>query len=155
MAYNGIVSVVKERKAEVLEMLAAGKPLTEVAAHLGLSTPSAITERIAEDPDYRAAMASSAWVKLQKREDELEVADSNVHVTRADRLLGHARWLAERLARSVLGQQTAITGADGGPIQVQVVRFGRTIDGARISDPSVEDAKPLIPLQDHSTTSPK
>ena len=129
MANNGIVSVVRERKEEVLDLISQGKPLTEIADYLGLSTPSAITERIAEDPDYRAAMATSAWVKMQKREKELEEADSNVHVTRADRLLGHARWLGERLARSVLGQAVAVTGSDGGPLQVQIVRFGRVIEG--------------------------
>ena len=130
MANNGIVSVVREHKDEVLEMIAAGKPLTEIARHLGLKTPQAIVHRLADDPDYQDAMQSSAWVKLQTRETQLESADSNVTVTRADRLLGHARWFAERVARRWFAPAMALTGADGGPIQVQIVKFaGRIVEG--------------------------
>mgnify|MGYP001581959954 FL=1 len=131
MANNGIVSVVKLRKTEVLEMIAAGQSLANIATHLGLSTPTAILQRLEDDPDYQIAMQRSAWSKLQRRETELEIADSNVHVTRADRLLGHARWFAERVARRWFAPETRITGADGGPIVIQVMRFsGQTIDGA-------------------------
>ena len=46
---------------------------------------------------------------MDQREKELECADSNVSVTRADRLLGHARWLAERLDAETYGQRSHIT----------------------------------------------
>lgn len=130
MANNGIISVVHTEKAQILQRLANGEPLTEIAHSLGLATHSAILERIGDDPDYQHALAASAWSKLQKRENQLEIADNNVTVTRADRLLGHARWFAERVARRWFGAETRLTGADGGPIQVQIVRFsGRVIEG--------------------------
>ena len=63
-------------------------------------------------------------------------------VTRADRLLGHARWFAERVARRWFAPETRITGADGGPLQVQVVRFGAVIEGETVSS---EPQKALEP----------
>ena len=142
MADNGIVSVVTENKAAILNRIANGEPLTVIAHSLGLETHSAIINRIGQDPDYQEALAASAWAKLQKRETDLETADSNVTVTRADRLLGHARWFAERVARRWFAPETRITGADGGPLQVQVVRFGAVIEGETVSS---EPQKALEP----------
>lgn len=130
MANNGIVSVVRERKAEILHRMTLGESLNSIAQSLGLADHAAIINRINDDPDYQQALAASAWSKLQKRETDLEIADSNVTVTRADRLLGHARWFAERVARRWFAPETRITGADGGPIVIQVMRFsGQTIEG--------------------------
>ena len=126
MADNGIVSVVHQNKADILVRIASGEPLTAIALSLGLSTHSAIIERIGDDPDYKQALSASAWAKLQKRELELETANSSVTVTRADRLLGHARWMAERINRQQFAPETRVTGADGGPLTIQVVRFSGT-----------------------------
>ena len=47
-------------------------------------------------------------LRMDRRERELEAAPDNVSVTRADRLLGHARWLAERTLPEEFGQRTQI-----------------------------------------------
>ena len=109
-------AVAIERKDEIVARIANGEPLTSIASSLGYAGHSGIVERLGQDKDYQAAMVSGAFGKLEKREKELETADSNVTVTRADRLLGHARWYAERVARDQFGVKN-----DQQPIAIQVV----------------------------------
>lgn len=112
-------SVAKVHKEEIVARIAKGEPLTSIAADLGYAGHSGIVERLGQDPDYQKAMVSGAHGKLEKRERELEGAETNVSVTRADRLLGHARWFAERVAREQFGAQMS-----QGNIVVQVVLQG-------------------------------
>lgn len=145
MANNGIVSVVHENKQQILQRIAAGEAIDTIAKSLGLADHSAIVHRFDDDPDYQAALKSSAWHKLQKREKELELADSNVTVTRADRLLGHARWMAEKTARKQFGDDKSLiamqlnangaqVSASGSGIQITFVAAQpvqcNTIDGS-------------------------
>ena len=150
MSYNGVVSIVTENKPEILRRIAEGEPLKTIAHSMGLGSHAAIINRIGQDPDYQEALAASAWAKLQRREGELEVADTNVTVTRADRLLGHARWFAERVAKRWFAAETRLTGADGGPLQVQIVRFGQTLEGETVS--STPNAALLPAVQPPSKT---
>ena len=103
-------------KDEIVARLATGEPLTAIAHSLGYAGHAGIVERLGNDSDYQAAMVSGVHGKLEKRERELEAADNNVSVTRADRLLGHARWYAERVARDQFGVKN-----DQQPIAIQVV----------------------------------
>jgi len=143
MADNGIVSPVHDNKALILHRIAQGEPLTKIAQEMGFAGHQAIINRLGQDPDYQEALAASAWAKLQTREGQLETADNNVAVTRADRLLGHARWFAERVAKRWFAPETRLTGVDGGPIQVQVVRFGALIEGEQAQTVSSEPQKAL------------
>ena len=119
---NGPVSIVIRHKDAILERIAKGHGLNRIALDLGLSNASAITERLGNDKDYDRALRVGLLSKIENREDELASAESNVHVTRADRLLGHARWMAERLdpARFAAKQDQSQA-----PIQVVVQVFDR------------------------------
>ena len=121
-AAGAFISPAQAHKAEIIERISKGDPLTRIAADLGYSTHASITERLGSDPDYQKAMRAGLIGKIEKREGELETADSNVSVTRADRLLGHARWMAERLdpARFAAKQDQSQA-----PIQVVVQVFDR------------------------------
>jgi len=101
-------ALAKRRKPEILAAIAQGKPLQAIAHEIGYTDSSAIVHRIGTDPDYLRAMQVSAHAKLEKREAELETAPDNVSVTRADRLLGHARWVAERLHPDRWGQRPSV-----------------------------------------------
>src|SRR3990167_9616485 len=124
----GKLTKIPNIEEKLLDGIAAGRSLKSLGEEFNVSD-QAIYRRLIEHPDYKPRQAVGLELRMDKREAELEEADTNVHVTRADRLLGHARWLGERLARSVLGQAVAVTGSDGGPLQVQIVRFGRVIEG--------------------------
>ena len=47
-------------------------------------------------------------------------------------------WIAERREHRLYGQKQELTGKDGGPLQVQIVRFGQVIEGesAVVQQPS-------------------
>lgn len=104
-------------KDEVIARIANGEPLTSIALDLGYASHSGIVERLGDDPEYQKAMRSGIIGKIERREKQLESADSNVTVTRADRLLGHARWWAERLDPQRFGAQKEQAQA---PIQVVI-----------------------------------
>lgn len=91
------LSVIPDIDKKILEGIAAGRSLKAIADEYGV-TDAAILHRATRNyPEaYRAAADVGYQLRMDKRESELESADNNVSVTRADRLLGHARWLAER-----------------------------------------------------------
>lgn len=103
-------------KDEIIQRMALGEPLTSIARSLGYSDHTGIINRLDQDPDYKAALRAGLVGKIEKREAELEIADTNVTVTRADRLLGHARWWAERLDPARFGVKQ-----DQGQVAIQVV----------------------------------
>lgn len=101
-------SVAIQHRQAILEQIARGVPISRIAKELGYSGHSGITERLGDDPDYQAALRAGIVGKIEQREAELESAPDNVSVTRADRLLGHARWWAERLDPARFGQRTQV-----------------------------------------------
>ena len=96
--------------------ITAGKTLKTLAAEFDCDH-TAILRRAQKHPDYQISLQSSLQAKMEQREEELECADQNVTVTRADRLLGHARWLAERSCPDRWGQ----TKPGAGAVQVNIV----------------------------------
>jgi hypothetical protein len=89
--------------------MARGEPITKIAKSLGYADHSGITERLGDDPEYQAALRAGIYAKLETREGELETAPDNVSVTRADRLLGHTRWWAEKINPAQFGQRSHLT----------------------------------------------
>jgi len=131
---------VPDIEAKLLDGIAAGRSLKSLGEEFNVSD-QAVYRPLIEHPDYRSRQAVGLELRMDRRECQLEAAETNVHVTRADRLLGHARWLAERCAPERFGQKTMLTGADGGPIQVQIVRFaGKLIEG-EVVDKSVDKGR--------------
>lgn len=99
MAYNGIVSEAIERKAEILERVASGERITDIAQQLGYANHAGVANRLRSDPDYAQAIINGAWAKLEARESQLERAEDNVSVSRSRELMSQARWYAERIDR--------------------------------------------------------
>lgn len=111
----------------IVDAVGQGKSLKSIAEQYGVSDV-AILHRVKDHPDYRANLEIGLELRMDRREAELEHADTNVAVTRSDRLLGHARWLAERCAPARFGAGQKIMGADGGTLTVEIVKYGRTIE---------------------------
>lgn len=88
----------------ILQRLAAGEYQQAIASDLGVS-PQAISNQLASDPDYQAAISASLDARLDQREIELEQATDGLGVARARELLSHARWRAERLNPARYGQR--------------------------------------------------
>lgn len=92
----GSVGAAILHKAMILDQIAAGRRISEIAADLGYSSHSGISRLLAGDPEYQYARECGAESKLDMREREMESADEPVTLARADKLLSHQRWRCER-----------------------------------------------------------
>ena len=78
-------------------------------------------------------------------EDELDSATDALSLARAREQLRGAQWELERVLNRIYAQKQEVTGKDGGPLQVQIVRFGETIEGQAVVD--VPNAALLPPVK--------
>ena len=93
----------------IIDCVARGTKLQEVAHSLGLAGKGqAIANALADDPEYRAAREDGLEARMEQRERELEIAESQ-DVPRARELLSHARWRAEREAPKRWGAKQQVT----------------------------------------------
>lgn len=121
--------------AKILAGIAQGRSLQSIADDYGVHDTAVLMRALRNYPEeYKAAARTGYELRMDRREKELESADSNVSVTRADRLLNHARWLAERSCPDRWGVKQEIEHKGG--FKVEIVRFGRTYDtqGAEVTD---------------------
>ena len=116
------LSVIPNVDEHILQALDRGESLHSLADRFGVYR-YAIQRRAYKLPDYVDIIDCAVQARMAKREQELADADDNVSVTRADRLLNHARWLAERSCPERWGQKQA-----GSAVNVQVVIRGATGD---------------------------
>lgn len=123
------LTVIPDINEQIIARISAGKSLQAIADEYGVSAV-AILKRAEAHPEYRPALRTSLRLLLQRRERDLECAPDNVSVTRADRLLGHARWLAERCDPESFGQRTHVTVENVGDLGERLRRAReRTIEG--------------------------
>lgn len=105
MPANGLPNKALDNREQIIQRIAAGERVTDIAKSLGYLSHSTISKTLSGDPDYQQAVIHSAWAKLETREEQLEQAEEQVDVTRARELLSHARWMAERLNREQFAQK--------------------------------------------------
>lgn len=131
-------SVALLNRDEILRRLANGETVTKIADDLGYASHGGIINRLEDDPEYTKALRAGLILRMEKRERELEVADSNVTVTRADRLLGHARWLAERSDPARWGQVNKLQVENVGDLGDRLRRAReRVIDAEVVDNPAI------------------
>lgn len=95
--------------AKILDGISQGRSLQSIADEFGVHDTAILRRAQRDFPDaYKAAALTGYELRMDRRERELEAADSNVSVTRADRLLNHARWLAERSCPERWGQKQTV-----------------------------------------------
>ena len=95
-------------KREIIERLSAGELVKDIAKAFGISR-TAISNQLANDPEYEAARIESLAARLETREDELETCDLTMpSVSRAKELLSQARWRCETEGRQIWGKQPQI-----------------------------------------------
>lgn len=102
------LTVIPDIDRLILDAIGRGMPLQRIADTYGV-TDVAILNRARKHPEYKEKLAVGVELRMDKREAELEKAADNVSVTRADRLLGHARWIAERSCPDAWGGKQTVT----------------------------------------------
>lgn len=110
----------------VIDRIAAGEYLSHIAHKLGVA-PQSLHQKLRDHPDYKPAMQTRHQLRLDTAEESLATAPD---LARAREQFRAAAWRAERECKAIWGPSNEITGKDGGPLTVEVVRFteGRTID---------------------------
>ena len=112
-----------------IDELAAGKFLKEIAAEYGVDK-TAIRQHIKDHPRYRQAIADQAEAMVEECTAEMMGCPADkLHIARARAKVQTAHEWARARDPAHWQPVQRIAGADGGPIQVQVVRFGELIEG--------------------------
>ena len=122
-------------RADIIQRVAQGHRLLDIASDYGISIP-AISQQLADDPEYQIAMIAGLDSKLEQREAEIESADDLLKLARGRELLSHARWRAERLNSALYGQKQANVSVAVG---VQVATGMSDAQLAEIASRSVAD----------------
>lgn len=129
-----------QHKAEILDRVADGERLCDIAATYGV-TAMAISKYLTNDPEYQAVREIAALKRIEHWEKELEAINedsSNVMMQRADRMLAHQRWRAEKEHRMYAAKQEN----QGTTIQVIITDPTKTVtidqgeDGIAIVNPT-------------------
>ena len=102
-------AIALQHREHIIAQVAAGHYLAQIAHSLGLAGKGqAISNALANDPEYQAARELGLESKLATRETQLEECEPQ-NVPRARELLSHARWRAEREAPHRWGAKQQVT----------------------------------------------
>ena len=102
-----MTSIALIHKQEILDRLAKGDRLSEIAQQYNISK-QAISKQLKNDPDYLDVKEESFEARMEQREKELESAETMVDITRASTLLKHTCWLAERECARRWGRDNSV-----------------------------------------------
>ena len=127
-------AVALQHRAEIIERVATGAYLVDIAAAYGIQPP-AISKHLASDPEYQAARETALEVRLEQREAELETAPPTApEISRASALVRQAQWRCEREAPHRWGaKQLQVTVNVGGLGRDSLTDLSRVIEGVSAS----------------------
>ena len=114
----------------VLARYMGGETTSQIAASLNVTRQGLgwWLRKHAEE-DWKQAQIILAVERKEKAEDDLESAGDALSLARAREQLRGAQWELERVFNRIYAAKQELTGKDGGPLQVQIVRFGQVIEG--------------------------
>lgn len=82
---------------------------------------------------HSALVTRALTARIAKGDETLDTASNPLDLSRGREQARNARLDLERRRSHLYGQKQQVTGADGGPLQVQIVRFGQVIEGETVS----------------------
>lgn len=119
-----------------------GEIPSRIAEQLGV-TKAAVYYHLHQHPDYQPARKTGMAIRLDEAESNIIAATDTLSLGRATQAFRAVAWRAEREHPAEWGAMSKLAGADGGPLQVQIVKFaGTTIDGAA---QQMTDVTPVLP----------
>lgn len=90
-----MTAIAIQRREEIIQQVAQGRLLKQVAADLGI-THAAISQQLAQDPEYRAAREIGAEARLENEYENIQAASDSLTLARARETFRAASWFAER-----------------------------------------------------------
>ena len=133
---------------DVIQRFLTESTTSHIAAQYGLSRKALVKYLRATVPnEWKEAQVLRALCRKEDGDDGLDSASDALSLACAREQVKSAQWDLERLDHTNYGQKQELTGKDGGPLQVQIVRFGQVIEGEVVADsPIVQRNSPQIPL---------
>jgi hypothetical protein len=128
-------------KQEILEQIAKGKLLKEVAAMFGVSK-QAIWEPLKDDPDYRQAITLQCAALIEEAKQLTWAAREGLDIARAREISKWAFRYAESMDKGTWGQHgNSININANGPVSIAVVSYDAVQEVPAIEhDPGSEDS---------------
>ena len=131
-----------ETAAKVCELIAQGYTLRQIAKECGAKTSSVITLWTLEDDDFAAQYARAKVRQADHFAEEIrEIADEGKNdwmeregyktpdhelVARSRLRVDARKWLMAKMAPKRYGDTVAITGAEGGPVEIAISQVQRS-----------------------------
>lgn len=135
--------------ATICERIASGELLINICAEDDMPGYTTVFRWLEERAWFREIYTRARRDQADFMvEDTVRIADDEVDANRARVRVMTRQWLAERLNASKYGAKMALTGHDGGPLAVQVVRYDLPApgDGAKVIEHAAAHA-PQAPNQ--------
>jgi len=123
---NVSIPIAIQKREEIIERLAAGELVREIAASMGIHRMS-ISAVLSKDPEYQAAISEAIEARMEKYEAALdsEALVDGLSLARVKEQLSHVRWKAERLLSHKYGQvRQAVQVNTDGPATINIVSWG-------------------------------
>lgn len=141
-----------ELAAKIIARLASGLSLRRVCRADDMPSTSTVMRWFGENAGFREQYARAMEARGFGYADQVVDIAQRVLLREippdAARVgIDGLKWAAARMAPRVYGDRVALTGADGGPLQIQAVRFAEVIGSAL--PPLLEGARA------HDTSAPK
>lgn len=141
---TGRPSIYSDELAQsIFERIGAGELLINICAEPAMPSYTTFFRWLEEKPAFRETYARARRDQADYFvEDTVRIADTDKDANRARVRVMARQWLAERLNASKYGSKVALTGADGGPLAIQVVRYD-------LPAPELKDVTPAAKAIEH------
>ncbi len=111
---------------QLVERVANGESPIKIADELGV-TRAAVYRHLVAHPEYQKARKLSIGIRLDQAENTLISAPDQLSVSRGREVFRAVAWRAEREHPEAWGNAQKIMGADGGALQVEIVRYSAPV----------------------------
>ena len=131
-----MTAVAIQHREEIIEQLALGKLLSDIAPSLCVS-PNALSKALKSDPEYRDAIAAGFHKRLDDAEASIEGAAEQVDVARARARFQSVAWRAEREFPDRWASQSHVSvdvSFSIAPALMRAEQRERDIAGERVAD---------------------
>lgn len=123
--YNPIRALPEKDKADLLDAILshyeAGTSIYALAERLGVDNATIYRQLIKHRPeDWKEVRSARYLSEIEEAEKDLKEAPDQLAVTRARERLASARWMLERLLRSIYGQDQQAASGSGVSITLNI-----------------------------------
>ena len=138
--YNPIRAMPEPERIKLMDTILAhyeaGTSIYTLAEQLGVDNATIYRQLVKHRPDdWREVRAARYHAQVEQAEKDMQEARDPLAVTRAREQLANARWMLERLQRSIYGQDQAGSGGPQVAIQINLRRVENSMKSVELDLP--------------------